>query len=354
MENDIIGLEQIFPDAYIQNITLISMYCFELKKSLADEALNIMKNFINTQLHDNYNHLKRCKKTNDNVQILIGFCKNIPSELYKELTDINKGDIEIKEVKVSRYPPMTKKQYSEWSKFWPLYYRKPAYDLSTLTKEQIKKYINFIKISIDVGKNFGTCQSGCILTYNDKIVASSGDNIKNHPLQHSVMLAIEEASYKLRHLLQIKKMISIRNCEHNNKINNYLSKSCIQPLTYENSKLKDFKEQNNNNNVKKSTVVKEENCKCDEKMLKDDDKNLNLNIYKPIKINQYLCTNYFAYLSHEPCFMCAMAMVHSRIKCVIFDKVNKENGALFSKEKLHCLKNLNHHFKVFKTIRKNS
>ncbi|CRH03678.1 cytidine deaminase, putative [Plasmodium relictum] len=351
MDNEIIGLEQIFPDTYTQNITLISMYCFELKKDVAYEALNIMKNFINSQLYDHYNHLKRCKKTNDTVQILIGFCKKIPNELCNELTNINKGEIKIKEIKVSKYPPMTRKQYSEWSKFWPIYYRKPSYDLSTLTKEQTKKYINFLKISINVGKSFGTCQSGCVLTYDDKIIACSGDNIKNHPLQHSVMLAIEEASYKLRHLSQIKKMRNIKSCEHNNKINKCLSESCMQSLTHKNNELKDCKEQNNDNDTaNKSTIIEKGNF--NETILKDD--NEDLNIYKPIKTDQYLCTNYCAYLSHEPCFMCAMAMVHSRIKCVVFDEVNKENGALFSKEKLHCLKNINHHFKVYKTIRRNT
>ncbi|SBS94896.1 cytidine deaminase, putative [Plasmodium ovale curtisi] len=360
MDTKIIGLEQVYPDAYTQDVVLISMYCFEIKKDIAKDCLNIMKNYINSQLYNNYNHLKRCKKTQDHVEILIGLSKDLPEDLLNELKKVNNGeDIKIKKINVSKYEPLNKKQYSEWSSYWPTYYRRPTDESSNiLTKQQIENHIKFLNISINIGNKFGTCQSGCVLTFNDKIIACSGDNIKNHPLHHSVMLAIEEVAFNLRNIWRFKKNKKMKNCENNDDENNIVSNlSDNQVSSHKNDSHLDnlFEKKNTHQNVDNNELCainidrekkKEENDSMDNDILK---KGVNSN--SVISSDQYLCTNYYAYLTHEPCFMCAMAMVHSRVKCVIFDKVNKHNGALFSKGKLHCLKSLNHHFKVYKTIR---
>ncbi len=49
----------------------------------------------------------------------------------------------------------------------------------------------------------------------------------------------------------------------------------------------------------------------------------------------------------EPCFMCAMALIHSRAALVIFRNLNQIDGALVSHPtEIHCLKQLNHSFNV--------
>ncbi|CDU16913.1 cytidine/deoxycytidylate deaminase [Plasmodium yoelii] len=375
MDTKIIGLEQVYPDEYTREIVLISMYCFEIKKDIAKDCLNIVKNYINNQLYNNYNHLKRCKKTQDHVEILIGLSKDLPENLLKELKKVNNGeDIKIKKINVSKYEPLNKKQYSEWSSYWPTYYRRPTDESSNiLTKQQIENHIKFLNISINIGNKFGTCQSGCVLTFNNKIIACSGDNIKNHPLHHSVMLAIEDVAFKLRNIWRFKKNKKMKNCENNDENNdeNGDENNAVSNLNFNqvsshkndnyidnlfDKKKKKVTHQNSDNNelcalnIDRTKIKEENNSTCDKKMDEDILENC-INSNNVINSDQYLCTNYYAYLTHEPCFMCAMAMVHSRIKCVIFDKVNKENGALFSRGKLHCLKSLNHHFKVYKTVR---
>ena len=62
---------------------------------------------------------------------------------------------------------------------------------------------------------------------------------------------------------------------------------------------------------------------------------------------QYYCENLCVLILNEPCPMCAMALVHNRIKRIYFMNYNSVDGALVSKL---CLNNynLNHHYQIFK------
>ena len=65
----------------------------------------------------------------------------------------------------------------------------------------------------------------------------------------------------------------------------------------------------------------------------------------------YLCTGYDAYVTVEPCAMCAMALVHSRIRRLVY-AVPAADGALGSRYRLHTERSVNHHFQVFRGLLK--
>lgn len=71
---------------------------------------------------------------------------------------------------------------------------------------------------------------------------------------------------------------------------------------------------------------------------------------EPTKYGPYLCTGFDVYVIEEPCLMCSMALVHSRAGRIFFRENNVANGALGggNQLKLHSVKELNHHYQVFR------
>ena len=61
----------------------------------------------------------------------------------------------------------------------------------------------------------------------------------------------------------------------------------------------------------------------------------------------YLCTGYDCFLAAEPCIMCSMAMVHSRLARVVYCRADRQYGALGGKLRLHAQRSLNHHYLVY-------
>lgn len=61
----------------------------------------------------------------------------------------------------------------------------------------------------------------------------------------------------------------------------------------------------------------------------------------------YLANELDLFVSHEPCVMCAMALVHSRIRRAYFAVPNPVHGGLGSVFAVHAIPSLNHHFRAF-------
>jgi len=64
----------------------------------------------------------------------------------------------------------------------------------------------------------------------------------------------------------------------------------------------------------------------------------------------YLCTGYDVYLWREPCHMCSMALLHMRVRRVVYCVATKD-GALGSVDMLHTREGINHRYEVYRVGR---
>ncbi|XP_028049870.2 probable inactive tRNA-specific adenosine deaminase-like protein 3 [Monomorium pharaonis] len=68
------------------------------------------------------------------------------------------------------------------------------------------------------------------------------------------------------------------------------------------------------------------------------------------KSGPYLCTGYWAFLLMEPCPLCAMALLHSRVARIFYGTANSSVGVLGSRAILHTVPGLNHRYRVWSGI----
>nr|CEL69555.1 TPA: cytidine and deoxycytidylate deaminase zinc-binding region domain-containing protein, putative [Neospora caninum Liverpool] len=66
---------------------------------------------------------------------------------------------------------------------------------------------------------------------------------------------------------------------------------------------------------------------------------------KEVSDGNYYCQGCVVYCSHEPCVLCAMALIHSRIKLLVFAHDNKVHGGI-TRGRLHLDRRLNHGYRV--------
>ncbi|KAL9248697.1 tRNA-specific adenosine deaminase TAD3-like protein, partial [Drosera capensis] len=137
-----------------------------------------------------------------------------------------------------------------------------------------------------------------------------------HPLRHAAMVAIEDSATRDMQLFPDMK-----------SANEYVWSSALQ--------------------VSAPSPPKKQKTDCAEVIVEENGtrKYTNSKADRP-----YLCTGYDMYLAWESCIMCAMAIVHQRVRRVFYAFPNITAGALGSVQRLQGEKSLNHHYAVFRVV----
>lgn len=261
-------------------------------------------------------HLKRVKRSDGKAYVILDLVPEtgeIPSKrmrLGEEaiLSELRgKGflpeEYELVGVEMHDVPasaPLTRVQYEKSMKYWPVNFH-PVKKLETLMSDTIFDaseeafHLNNMNTVVEEAKITGKNVALVVDFDKRQPVAKGIDRLEAHPLQHAVMVAVDAVASIHRGGawdLPFPDLALVKSCEPG-----------------------------------KATDL--DLCAGEEVM------------------GPYLCTGYDLYVYKEPCVMCAMSLVHSRVKRIFFRVVNPRRGALASKCQIQSIKDLNHHYGVF-------
>lgn len=324
----------IIPAQKSEGLELVDMYACVIEAKECTSVMSCLAGKV--PLPASLGHVKRVRKRNGSANLLevlvcpvdqtnepinnleresefVNCERLLPLDVLPKdaATSINATCSAVFRVKVPKHAPHRKEDQETWSKVWPVMLRPPDKSLRRDLTELPEAEMKAVKRHMADLWNFARQKSG--LDFKNKVfnacmivdpargtvLASAWDESELHPLHHAAMQAIEAVADKQRAIFW----------------------ECSQDSDGEETKRR--------------------RIDCDRRDGSPDNEKL----YDM----PYLCTGYDCYLVHEPCVMCAMALVHSRLNRVFFSIPDPLHGALGgSNIKLHAQRSLNHHYSVFR------
>ncbi|XP_071490606.1 probable inactive tRNA-specific adenosine deaminase-like protein 3 [Diadema antillarum] len=308
----------VLPDhATSKIIPLVPVYAASVlnKKKTND----LLRKFSSLFSLEGLSHIKRVRKlcitddTGERDELQIILCKAdqvSPSQsgqigledILGDISDIQPGLLgQPVLAQVARTPPQTRAQFEEARRHWPTAFHEDK-ELSKLISGQLFSEADKVRIrthiqsAVDMtllrpsaGKDEAVTGAVIVDPKTDRMLAVTSDcpASRDHPLQHAVMKCIDLVAHG--------------------------QGGGAWPLT--------------TGAALESSVTRDQ---------KYED-------------TPYLCTGYDLYVTQEPCVMCAMALVHSRIRRVFYLHSHPE-GVLGSRYKLHTETGLNHRYHAFRVV----
>lgn len=344
-----------------------------------------------------FHHLRRCSNgrlliaplrpdesssTNEHENILSE--DELKNQLKEKGFDISLLEDKFHLTKVPAKAPRTKSQASEASKVWPVNFHpdvtiESIIDGSVFSEENLHVIEGIMYLVIEAARLEAVGDEGCtgaaavVDPEDGRILAVSAARIDRHPMWHAAMLAVDlvaklhgGGAWRLddeEHNEVTKKRISevddeidrradsskdmsedenlrtrLRRIKRSYKEDTPLCyPNCLSTLAFPSQMPLETQtpRKGRRNNGEKSGTAQEE--------ARGDDVSCT-------KCGPYLCTGYWVFLLTEPCPLCAMALLHSRVARIFYGTANPRVGILGSRAVLHTTASLNHRYRVWSGI----
>nr|GMD63870.1 probable inactive tRNA-specific adenosine deaminase-like protein 3 isoform X1 [Ipomoea batatas] len=296
--------------------------------------------------------------------------------------------------KVCRYAASTKEEWEEQCKLWPTSFHPPTYNISGITgfsEEESQSVFSFMKSAINLAKSIdGLVINAAIIVdpSTKQVIASACDEVmslnssRNEAREGISCSSQREASSHTRATDMADQPKLLSDDSSNKPIAVYDSISCLHPWKWAEQQFSaSFSSWHP---LRHAAIVAidhsatrdlqlfpsagyngyhfdQEDCVLSplvgspskrQKVNPTDVKDMENQTVNPSDESSrpYLCTGYDIYLVWEPCSMCAMALVHQRVRRIVYAFPNLNAGALGSVHRLQGERSLNHHYAVFRVL----
>ncbi|XXG58407.1 hypothetical protein AAC387_Pa04g0721 [Persea americana] len=361
---------------------------------------------------ENLHHVKRVRKIlfEGKAQLSVILCCSLGQE--NQLDGIPDEVLELIKsyqlhpffTKVAKYAASSKEEWEEQCKLWPTSYHPPTYNIDGIngfSEEDSQKVFHFMKVAIGLTKSghLGNQVVNAAVIVDPatrEVIANACDqtfSITNKSSLQNINWNGPAESIPSHHVdaNEVAEDERHSTCTGNGQVRSYTNVSCLYPWSWtqqqpytRNSLVKcgsaiswhplrhaavvaidcaanrdrslfpsselSTCQSDHVDHLQSSTSSPAKRQKTE--LLREDEtvSEASANGLPSEMMRPYLCTGFDIYVVWEPCTMCAMALVHQRIRRIFYAFPNPNAGALGSVHRLQGEKSLNHHYAVFRVL----